>query len=95
MALYIGYTPEFAVVWSLADLFEGLIPLLAFRFLKVEPNYSLKKPKITYGLTALLAVTFARAHKVHCLISGFIYVLLSKSCKGQKQPPNTQLFESL
>jgi hypothetical protein len=61
MALYIGYTPEFAVVWSLADLFEGLIPLLAFRFLKVEPNYRLEKPKITYGLTSLLAVTFVVA----------------------------------
>jgi len=58
MALYIGYTPEFAVLWSLADLFEGLIPLLAFRLLKVEPDYSLRKPKITYGLTALLAATF-------------------------------------
>jgi hypothetical protein len=58
MALYIGYTLEFAIVWSLADLFEGLIPLLAFRFLKVEPNYRLEKPKITYGLTALLAATF-------------------------------------
>jgi len=58
MALYVGYTLEFALVWSLADLFEGLIPLLAFRSLKVEPNYRLKKPKITYGLTALLAVTF-------------------------------------
>jgi hypothetical protein len=58
MALYVGYTLDFALVWSLADLFEGLIPLLAFRILKVEPNYRLKKPKITYGLTALLAVTF-------------------------------------
>lgn len=58
MALYIGYTLEFAVVWSLADLFEGLIPLLAFRFLKIELNYRLEKPKITYGLTSLLVVTF-------------------------------------
>jgi hypothetical protein len=58
MALYVGYTLDFALVWSLADLFEGLIPLLAFRALKVEPNYSLKKPKITYSLTALLVVTF-------------------------------------
>jgi hypothetical protein len=58
MALYIGYTLDFALVWSLADLFEGLIPLLAFRALKVKPNYSLKKPKITYSLTALLAATF-------------------------------------
>ena len=58
MALYIGYTLEFAIFWSLADLFEGLIPLLAFRLLKVEPDYRLRKPKITYGLTALLAATF-------------------------------------
>jgi hypothetical protein len=58
MALYIGYSLDFALVWSLADLFEGLIPLLAFRALKVEPNYRLKKPKITYGLTVLLVATF-------------------------------------
>jgi hypothetical protein len=58
MALYVGYTWEFALIWSLADLFEGLIPLLAFRVLKIEPNFSLKKPKITYTLTGLLALTF-------------------------------------
>jgi hypothetical protein len=58
MALYVGYTIDFALIWSLADLFEGLIPLLAFRTLKVEPNYRLKKPKITYGLTAMLVATF-------------------------------------
>jgi hypothetical protein len=58
MALYVGYSLDFALVWSLADLFEGLIPLLAFRALKVEPNYRLKKPKITYGLTVLLVATF-------------------------------------
>jgi hypothetical protein len=58
MALYVGYSLDFALVWSLADLFEGLIPLLAFRTLKVEPNYRLKKPKITYGLTVLLVATF-------------------------------------
>lgn len=58
MALYIGYTIEFALIWSLADLFEGLIPLLAFRLLKIEPNFNLKNPKITYTLTGLLLVTF-------------------------------------
>ena len=58
MALYVGYTLDFALVWSLADLFEGLIPLLVFRSLKVELNYSMKKPKITYGLTALLMINF-------------------------------------
>lgn len=59
MSLYIGYTLEFALVWSLADLFEGLVPLLVFRSLKVEPKYQLKKPRITRGLTALLLATFA------------------------------------
>ncbi|MCW4022568.1 MAG: hypothetical protein NWF02_05350 [Candidatus Bathyarchaeota archaeon] len=58
MALYVGYTVEFAVVWSLADLFEGLIPLLAFRAQKIEPHYNFKKPGITYALTGLLIVTF-------------------------------------
>lgn len=59
MALYLDYTPLFVAVWSLADLLEGLIPRLAFRALKVELNYSLKKAKITYGLTVLLAADFA------------------------------------
>ncbi|PVX24387.1 MAG: hypothetical protein CW716_10180, partial [Candidatus Bathyarchaeum sp.] len=58
MGLYVGYTLEFALVWSLADLFEGLIPLLAIRALKVDLNYDFKKPKITYGLTALLMTVF-------------------------------------
>jgi len=58
MALYVGYSLEFALVWSLADLFEGLIPLLAFRALKIKLNYDFKKPKITYGLTALLMTVF-------------------------------------
>jgi hypothetical protein len=58
MALYVGYTVEFAVVWSLADLFEGLIPLLVFRSQKIEPHYNFKKPGITYALTGLLIVTF-------------------------------------
>ncbi len=59
MGLYVGYTFEFTLIWSLADLFEGSVALLAFRALRVEPNYHLKKPKITYGLTALLIATFA------------------------------------
>ncbi len=53
-----GYSVEFTLVWSLADLFEGLIPLLAFRALKVEPNLRSKKPELTYILTASLIATF-------------------------------------
>lgn len=56
MGLYFGYSLQFVLVWSLADFFEGFIPLLAYRSLKIEPAYKLKNPKVTYGLTALLVL---------------------------------------
>jgi enoyl-CoA hydratase/carnithine racemase len=37
----------------LADFFEGFIPLLIYRRLKLKPA-GLKKPSLTYGLTLLL-----------------------------------------
>ena len=45
----------FVVVLSLADLFEGLVPLLIYRSLKTKPLLSLKRPKITYTINAALA----------------------------------------
>ncbi len=60
MGLYLGsigvpgYTLEFVLVWSLADFFGGFIPLLIYRSLKTKPTLSLKQPKVTYGLNALL-----------------------------------------
>ncbi|MCW4019865.1 MAG: hypothetical protein NWF14_01355 [Candidatus Bathyarchaeota archaeon] len=56
MGLYFGYSVTFALVWSLADFFEGFVPLLAYRTLKIEPSFRLEKPKVTYLLTALLVV---------------------------------------
>ena len=61
LGLSIGYSPGFTLLWSLGDMFEGLVPLMAFRLLKVEQNYHLKKPAITYGLTGLLVATFVIA----------------------------------
>lgn len=50
-----GYPLDFVLVWSLADFFEGFVPLLIYRSLKTKPVLNLKHPKITYGLNALLA----------------------------------------
>ncbi|MGE5556309.1 MAG: hypothetical protein ACM3UY_08645 [Methanocella sp.] len=60
MGLYLGslgvpgYTLEFILVWSLADLFEGLVPLLIYRSLRIKPTLKLKQPKATYALNGLL-----------------------------------------
>ena len=51
-----GYSLDFVLVWSLADFFEGFIPLLIYRKLKTKPALALKRPKITYGLNAVLAI---------------------------------------
>jgi hypothetical protein len=50
-----GYSLEFVLVWSLADFFEGFIPLLIYRTIKTKPTLTLHRPKVTYGLNALLA----------------------------------------
>ncbi len=56
MGLWIGgYSWDFLLVWSLADFFEGFVPLLIYRSLKLKPALTLKRPKITYGLNVLLA----------------------------------------
>ena len=41
---------------SLADFFEGFVPLLIYRSLKTKPALQLNRPKMTYGLNALLAI---------------------------------------
>jgi hypothetical protein len=53
-----GYSLGFVVVWSFADFFEGFIPLLIYRQIKLKPELQLKKPKITYTLNLLLAGVF-------------------------------------
>lgn len=56
MSLYVGYALPFALVWSLADFFEGFVPLAAYRALKVEPSFQLKHPKVAYALVTLLVI---------------------------------------
>ncbi len=38
-----GYSPIVSAVWALADLLEALIPLLFFKFLKVDPDFTVKR----------------------------------------------------
>ena len=56
MGLYVGYSLEFVIVWSLADFFEGFVPLLIYRSLHIKPALKLKRPKATYVLMSLLAL---------------------------------------
>jgi hypothetical protein len=57
LGFYSGFSLGFVLVWSLADFFEGFVPLIIYRSLKMKPVLSLKRPKITYGLNSLLAIT--------------------------------------
>lgn len=56
MGLYLGYSLPFVMVWGLADFFEGFVPLLIYRSLKTKPALALNRPKVTYGVNALLVL---------------------------------------
>lgn len=58
MGLYSGLALPFVLVWALADFFEGFIPLVAYRKLKIR-KAKLRNPKITYTLMTLLLVDVA------------------------------------
>ena len=54
MGLYLSMPWEFLLVWSLADFFEGFVPLVIYRSLKIKPTVQLKRPKVAYILYAIL-----------------------------------------
>lgn len=56
MGLFVGYPLPFVLVWSLADFFEGFVPLVAFRTFKVDPELKIKKPRVAYSLLGLLII---------------------------------------
>ncbi len=58
MGLYFGMPLDFVIVWSLADLFEGL-PLIIYRRFRISPAAQLRNPKRTYALAGLLALNVA------------------------------------
>jgi hypothetical protein len=58
MGVYTGLPLDFVLVWALADFFEGFIPLLIYRRLRIK-KATLRKPKLTYALSAFLLADFA------------------------------------
>jgi hypothetical protein len=78
MGIYSGLPLPFVLVWALADFFEGFIPLLIYRRLKLKPA-GLKKPKLTYGLTAFLAadMVISAAATVFTLPSVFVFTFVA------------------
>lgn len=56
MGIFLGMPLPFLLVWSLADFFEGFVPLVIYRSLKTKPVLGLKRPKLTYGINVLLVL---------------------------------------
>jgi hypothetical protein len=75
-----GYTLEFVLVWSLADFFEGFVPLMIYRSLKTKPKLKLKRPKVTYIINALLAVVLVCS--ALALINSYIYAFIATFALG-------------
>lgn len=40
-----GYSPIQSFIWSWCDFLEAFVPLLFFRLLKIDPDFTLRKPK--------------------------------------------------
>lgn len=70
-----GYTLEFVLVWSLADFFEGFVPLMIYRSLKTRPKLDLKRPRVTYGINALLAAVLVCS--ALALINSYTYAFIA------------------
>ncbi len=68
-----GYSPLFSFVWSWCDFLEGLMPLLFFRLLRIDPDFSVKKPKFI-KVMAPLVVTGAGLVIVGALINYYLGV---------------------
>ncbi|RLE82803.1 MAG: hypothetical protein DRJ51_00600 [Thermoprotei archaeon] len=49
-----GYTPIQSFIWAWADFLEALMPVLFFRLLKVNPDFTLKKPKYAKAMALLI-----------------------------------------
>ncbi len=51
-----GYTPIQSFIWSWCDFLEALIPALFFRLLKVDPDFTLRRPKYTKVFVPFIVV---------------------------------------
>jgi len=53
------YSPLLSSVWSIADFLEGLMPLLFFKMLKVDPDFTVKRPTAAKLFKPLVTVGVA------------------------------------
>ena len=65
-----GYTPIQSFIWSWCDFLEALIPLIFIRLLKVNPDFSVKKPKY-----AKITMSFIVSGAILLLIGIIIQIL--------------------
>lgn len=65
-----GYTPIQSFIWSWADFIEAFVPALVFRALKVDPDFTAKRP-----LAAKLLPVFISTGSVSILVGVVIQVL--------------------
>ena len=55
LGIYTGMPFLFLLWWSLADFFEGLVPLAAFRLFKIDPEFKIEK-RTTYNIIMILLI---------------------------------------
>jgi len=81
MGLYLNFTGaasysiEFLLVWSLADFFEGFVPLLIYRSIKTKAVLEFKRPTLTYTINLLLAVVLVVSAAALINSSTWIFLL--------------------
>jgi hypothetical protein len=57
LGIYTGMPLPFLFWWSLADFFEGIVPLTAFRIFRIDPEFKIKKEKRTaYTIIMILLI---------------------------------------
>jgi hypothetical protein len=59
MGIYLHMPLPFVLVWALADFFEGFVPLVIYRSIKMKPKLDFKNPQVTFGLNLALVVILA------------------------------------
>ncbi|MCI4459916.1 MAG: hypothetical protein JHC13_03345 [Acidilobus sp.] len=51
-----GYSPLQSFVWSWADFIEALVPLLIFKALRAEPDFTVRRPRAARLMVLLITV---------------------------------------
>ncbi len=76
LGLVIGLGP-WAFVWSLADLVEGLIPLIAFKLTKtdIDIGKDMKRPGLLYVLLAILVINLIIAAIATALVISWLWII--------------------